>query len=141
VTRAIASVIPEGAHLLAELQVPSRAIGFVSPSSRVTIRYAAFPFSKYGLQYGKIRSISQSTKPKSTIATPSDNSTKIDSGEDYYKVLVDLDEQSIATANGQGLKAGMALDADILLDNYTIIEWLAGPLIDSYKNFNVDSGN
>ena len=53
------SLLPEGARLQAQLQVPSRAIGFIRPGDRVRLRYQAYPFQKFGHQGGRVARISR----------------------------------------------------------------------------------
>lgn len=119
------SILPMGSKLEAQLLVPSSAIGFVSPGNRVVLRYQAFPYQKFGQQYGKVVQVSRSAlSPVETasllgqnVATP------------LYRVLVALDRQAIdADGNAQPLKPGMALDADILLDRRNLWQWVFEPL-------------
>lgn len=50
--QSLLSLLPAGSTLQAQLLVPSRAIGFIDPGSRVVLRYEAFPYQKFGQQYG-----------------------------------------------------------------------------------------
>jgi membrane fusion protein len=53
----LASLVPEGATLEAELYAPSRAIGFLRAGAPVLIRYQAFPYQKFGQHGGQVREI------------------------------------------------------------------------------------
>lgn len=50
-------------------------------------------------------------------------------GEPLYRVRVRLERQSITTyGQAQPLKAGMALDASVLLERRKLYEWVLEPL-------------
>lgn len=119
------SVLPTGSRLQALLLVPSRAIGFVEPGSRVVLRYEAFPYQKFGQQYGRIADISRSALSPAEVGVLVGQQAR----EPLYSVQVDLDRQSVpAYGNVEPLKAGMALQADILMERRSLIEWVFEPL-------------
>ena len=100
------SLLPEGARLQAQLQVPSRAIGFIRPGDRVRLRYQAYPFQKFGHQGGRVARISRSAVPPVAGAP---------SSEPHYRILVALDRQDVlAYGRPEPLRPGMLLEADIL---------------------------
>ena len=50
--------------------------------------------------------------------------------EPLYRITVALDAQAVqAYGQAQALAPGMQLDADVLLDRRTLIEWIFEPLI------------
>ena len=53
------TLLPDGASLLAELFVPSRAIGFVEPGQRVRLMVDAFPYQRFGTLGGRVETVSQ----------------------------------------------------------------------------------
>lgn len=61
------TVLPKESILIAQLSVPSRAIGFIKPGNVVLLRYMAFPFQKFdcnGVGYSGYR-VTQWTNHKS----------------------------------------------------------------------------
>lgn len=62
------SILPAGSVLQAQLLVPSRAIGFVEPGSRVVMRYQAFAYQKFGQQYGRVTDVSRSALGPAEVA-------------------------------------------------------------------------
>lgn len=119
------NVLPGDGALEAELMVPSRAIGFIEPGDDVLLRYQAYPYQKFGHHAGRVARISRSTVNAGSQAAPSGAGT----GEPFYRVNVTLARQAI-TAYGQpeALKPGMVLDADVLGERRTLIEWVLEPL-------------
>ena len=119
----ILAILPVNAIFQAELFVPTRAIGFISAGQKVMIRYAAFPYQRYGLYEGEIASVAQS------ILTPEELPIPIVLDEPVYRVTVNLSSQQVS-AYGQDmtLQAGMTLEADIILDSLSLLDWLLDPL-------------
>ena len=117
------AVLPEGSILHADLYVPTRAIGFVKPGQVVRVRYGAFPYEKFGIYSGKIASVSK------TILLPSELPIPVTLNEPVYRITVALDAQAI---EGYGqlfqLQPGMLLEADLMLEKRTLIEWVLSPL-------------
>lgn len=119
------SILPNGSKLEAQLLVPSSAIGFVSTGSRVVLRYQAFPYQKFGEQYGEVVQVSRSALSPAEAASLLGRDVAIP----LYRVLVQLDRQTIdAYGKTEALKPGMALNADILLDRRSLWQWVFEPL-------------
>nr|WP_279237665.1 HlyD family efflux transporter periplasmic adaptor subunit [Dyella sedimenti] len=121
----VLSILPAGATLQAQLLAPSRAIGFIEPGNRVVLRYQAYPFQKFGQQYGTVSEISRSA------LSPTEAGGLIGQqvNEPMYRIHVRLDQQHVvAYGRPEPVKPGMALDADILMERRRLIEWVFEPL-------------
>jgi membrane fusion protein len=113
-------LLPAGSVLRAELAVPSGAVGFIEPGDPVVLRYAAFPYQKFGHFHGTVLRISRNA------LRPRDGAR---AGEPYYRVLVTLAEQSVrAYGTPEALRPGMRVEADILGERRKLYEWLLEPL-------------
>ena len=120
------SILPKDTELLARVMVGTRAIGFLEPGQKVVLRYQAFPYQKFGQQYGKVVEVSRTALSPQEIATLTG---KNNVQEQQYRVLVHLDRQSIsAYSRNEPLRPGMALDADFLVDKRYLYEWVLEPL-------------
>jgi membrane fusion protein len=123
----MATIVPTGGRLEAQLYADSRAIGFVHPGTRVTMRYQAFPFQKFGQHWGTVRNISGTAIPPQQIAkifALPESST-----EPMYRIDVRLDDDFVSASDTrQPLKAGMQLDASIMLEQRRMYEWIFDPL-------------
>lgn len=116
-------VVPKGAKLEAELYVPSRAAGFIATGQEVKLRYEAFPFQRFGIFSGKVKSVSQ------VILTPSQLRTPLSLTESVYPVRVVLEQQQVSAFGEQiNLHSGMQLEAEIMLDSMSIIDWFLMPI-------------
>ncbi|AOI68798.1 HlyD family secretion protein [Burkholderia ubonensis] len=120
------SVLPADGKLEAQLMVPSRAIGFIHPGQTVVLRYQAYPYQKFGQQYGQVTGISRSAlSPQEVAALTGAPNVQ----EQHYRLTVALARQDIAVYDRtEHLRPGMALDADLLLDRRTLIEWVLEPI-------------
>ncbi|MGQ5522694.1 HlyD family secretion protein [Chitinimonas sp. PSY-7] len=118
------ALVPDGVDLEAELLVPSRAIGFIQAGQAVRLQVAAFPYQRYGLQPGVVRTVSE------TVLAPNELNLPISIQEPVYRVKVALNSQQV-TAFGQQhpLRPGMAVSADIVIDRRPVWQWLFEPLI------------
>ncbi|MFZ6654202.1 HlyD family secretion protein [Undibacterium sp. TJN19] len=149
----LASLIPSGSKegadrskaeqtaglLEVHLYVPSRTAGFIQPGQQVLIRYAAFPYQKFGLHTATVTDVSRtpfapSELPQNLASTILSNAQQAINGfngnEALYRVRVRLDEQSIqAYGQAQAIKPGMTLEADVLQDSRKIWEWVLEPVL------------
>lgn len=124
--RDLLTLLPAKSHLQAELLVPSEALGFLSTGERVVLHYSAYSYQKFGPARGSVSHISRS-------AFSPDDQTQLfgqqDTKDPIYRVTVDLDKQSVsAYGTDRPLTAGMAVDADILIERRRMIEWVLEPL-------------
>jgi membrane fusion protein len=120
----LATVVPRGSGLHAELLVPTRAIGFITKGQEVVLRYEAFPFERFGQYRGLVADISR------TVWSPGEKIGPLVVREPVYRMAVKLDRQSVG-AIGQEfpLRVGMLANADILLERRTLLEWMFEPLL------------
>jgi len=119
------SLVPGDGRLEAELLVPSRAIGFIEIGNMVMLRYQAYAYQKFGHQRGAVMSISRSALTSKELGALTGNAQP---GEPYYRVTVRLAQQVIVAYGKQEyLKPGMLLDADVLGEKRSLIEWIFEP--------------
>jgi len=119
----VMALLPPSASLRAELFVPSRAIGFVRPGQRVRLMYDAFPFQRFGTYGGKVEGVSE------TVLAPDEVIGPVHPRDPSYRVLVRLDRPTV-TAFGHevALQPDMTVQADIVLEPRTLLEWVIEPL-------------
>jgi membrane fusion protein len=131
VTVSLLSVVPAGSKLQAQLFSPSRAIGFVRPGQRVLLRYQAFPYQQFGFYEGHVAAVSRAALSPSELPRELSGLTSLyGSTEPVYRITVELAKQT-ATAYGKPipLQPGMQLEADVLIETRSLIEWALDPVI------------
>ena len=125
---ALASLVPQGAVLQAQLYAPSRAVGFVKPGQAVRLRLEAFPYQKFGPLEGHVLQVSRTPLAAGELAAQALAGVQPPRpGEALFRITVALDEAAMA-AWPQPLAAGMRLQADVLLERRRLVEWLFEPL-------------
>jgi len=123
------TLVPAGAQLEALLYGPSRTIGFVRPGQRVQVRYEAYPYQKFGLYEGVVKSVSRAPVGAAELVSDQIGPHATGSAEPVYRVTVTLASQT-AAAYGEAapLQPGMKLQADVLIETRRLHEWILDPL-------------
>ena len=125
------SIIPEQTLLIAQLYVPSNAIGFIKQGDNVLLRYQGYPYQKFGHATGTVSSISKTSLSSRELNSIGDLGwANIRNPNDpIYVVKVLLKQQAIeAYGKQQRLQVGMLLEADILQEKRRLYEWALDPL-------------
>ncbi len=123
---ALATIIPARSPLEVHLFAPSRSIGFVRPGQEVLVRYLAYPHEKFGAYRARVVAVSKAPLPAAeTGFVPADGGR-----EPLYRIKAALESQDVlAYGKPRALKAGMQVEADVLLDRRRLIEWIFEPLL------------
>lgn len=120
----LASIVPRGSRLLAELHAPSAAIGFVDRGSEVLLRYSAYPYQKFGHHPGRVAAVSRAALPAEAAG-----GSAASRGEPVYRVVVELGAQTVEVyGEARPLRAGMRVEADVKLETRRLYEWVLEPL-------------
>jgi len=117
------AILPEGSNLEAELFVPSRAAGFVEAGQEVRLLYDAFPYQRFGSFEAVITQVTE------TILAPSEVFVPFELNEPVYRVTAALTTDEIMAHDKQiTLQSGMTLQANIVLERRSFLDWLLEPL-------------
>jgi membrane fusion protein len=120
----LATVLPKGSGMHVELLVPTRAIGFVKPGQEVVLRYEAFPHERFGQYRGAVTDIGRN------VWTQGERIGPLSAKEPVYRVDVKLDRQAVeAFGQEYALRPGMLVNADLLLERRTLLEWIFEPVL------------
>lgn len=118
------TVVPRDEPLIAEVRIRHDDIGFVEVGQRVKLKLAAYPFQKYGMLEGTVRTVA----PDVSNATTQDakSTGPADLG---FKAMVALDTQQLQS-RGQpfALNPGMQVVAEIRQGERTVVEYLLSPV-------------
>jgi membrane fusion protein len=137
VGQSLATLVPQAkssdaAALQAELYAPSRTAGFVQPGQEVWLRYAAFPYQKFGMARATVSNVSRT--PVNPQELPPGQAQALmlaaQANEPLYRIRVALASQRVqAFGQEQALKPGMTLDADVVQDRRAVWEWMLEPVL------------
>lgn len=112
-------VVPAGAELQTELYVPTAAGGFLRPGQEVRLAVDAFPYQRFGTVPARVVDISATTVARQGPNGP----------VPVYLVTAKLLRPWIqAFGRRQALAPGMTLNARIITEHRTLIEWLFEPV-------------
>lgn len=119
------TLLPSEGRLQANLYVDSSAIGFIETGASVMLRYAAFPFQRFGLYRGVVTEVTRA--PLEGEDAPDEMKRKSQGG--VYRIVVKPDEDGVlAYGEKRRLEAGMRVEADIALEQRALYRWLLDPL-------------
>lgn len=124
------TLVPKEETLRAEVWVSNEDIGFVRQGQPVKLKFAAFPFQKYGMVEGTVEHVSADAADGNTGtgATPNDKAP----GKNQplvYKALITLKAMRLEMDGEKfPLSAGMQSSAEILLGTRTVAEYLLSPV-------------
>jgi membrane fusion protein len=116
-------ILPQGSELIAELLLPTRSAGFIKKGQTSRLRFDAFPYQRFGFIQSEITRIDRA------LIAPNEVQLPIILQEPVYRLRAKLNTQQMQ-AYGQAfeLKSGMLFEADIMLEQRTLIEWLLEPI-------------
>jgi membrane fusion protein len=117
----VLTLVPSGSRLVAQLQVPSHAMGFIDHGQAVDLQLDSFPYQKFGIQHGRISGFD--TAAAQEVARPGQQPLS------EFRVLVELEQQTVSAYGREyALKPGMQFTAEIGLDQRSLLQWLLEPL-------------
>ncbi|UCV05669.1 HlyD family type I secretion periplasmic adaptor subunit [Dechloromonas denitrificans] len=123
------TLVPQDEILRAEVWVSNEDIGFVRQGQPVKLKFAAFPFQKYGMVEGIVEHVSADASDNNT----GNGNTQTDPARKnqplVYKALVALKQMNLAMDGERFLlSAGMQTNAEIRLGDRTVMEYLLSPV-------------
>jgi membrane fusion protein len=100
----------------------------LDPGQAVDLRFDAYPFEKFGIQQATVEQVARS------LLLPDDARFPVAVHEPVYRVRARLHRQSIdVEGDARSLSPGLTFQADILLGERTLLEWLLAPVIGASK--------
>ncbi len=124
----LVSILPSGEKMEVQLLADSKAIGFIRDGVPVLLRYTAFPYQKFGQYGGRVTKVSRVTLRQGE-ANADAMAAQIKQSQAQYRITVQPDSSNVmAYGKAEQLRAGMSVEADLLLDTRPLYQWLLEPL-------------
>jgi len=118
------TVAPDSDELEIRLFIPTRAIAFVSPGQSVKIMYDAFPYQQFGLQRGRLETVSHSSLAGREVEG------LLSIHEPAFLGVVRPDKNRVSAYGSQyPIQPGMTVKVDIILKERSLIMWVIEPLL------------
>lgn len=123
------TLVPQDEILRAEVWVSNEDIGFVREGQPVKLKFAAFPFQKYGMVEGSVEHVSADAADSNTGNGNAQNDPGRKNQPLVYKALVALKRMNLEMGGQRfELSAGMQTNAEIRLGDRTVMEYLLSPV-------------
>ncbi|MCK4784507.1 MAG: HlyD family type I secretion periplasmic adaptor subunit [Desulfobacteraceae bacterium] len=122
------TLVPVNETLRAEVWISNADIGFVRVGQTVKLKFAAFPFQKYGMALGVVEHLSADA---SGSDSQNGNPFSREAGQAPlgYKALIALESMTLEVDGNQfQLTAGMQTNAEIHLGTRTVAAYLLSPI-------------
>ena len=124
------SLVPANEPLRAEVSVQNQDIGFVRAGQPVRLKLATYPFQRYGMLEGTVKTvIADASAPNNTNPPVAAGAAAANGQPMSFKAVIELKEQVLNT-NGvrYPLAAGMQLGAEIVEGKRTVLQYLLSPV-------------
>jgi len=116
----IFEIIPLNDELLVEARIQPKDIAFVTSGMSSTVKLSAYDYTIYGSLKGHVIQVSADTFEDKNAAN----------AEPYYKVLIKLDQSSLAEKEGiLEIRPGMLADAELHVGTKTVMQYIIKPII------------
>ena len=115
---ALVTILPAGASMIAEVSVPSADIGNLADGQKVKLKVDAFPYQRYGVLHGLVRSIGEESFPEGPA------------GEAFHRVQIVLAAQKLP---GATLFPGMTVTAEVNVGSRNVLSYFLYPLTRGFK--------
>ncbi len=113
----IAEIVPLDDTLLVEARIRPADIAFLRPDQEAMVKLTAYDFSIYGGLPGHLEQISADT-------------IRDEDGEEYYKILVRTDRNSLTRGTEQlPIIPGMVASVDVLTGRKSVLDYILKPIL------------
>ena len=111
------NIVPLSATPEIEAMVLNKDAGFVLAGQKVTVKFDAFPFTRYGTVDGEVIDVSRDSNKDEKLGL-------------VYPVRVRLDTSDIAVDGKRvAITPGMAVNAEIITGDRRLIEYILSPVL------------
>lgn len=121
----LVTVVPDGGKLETWFYAPSQAVGFARPGQTVRLRFDAFPYQKYGSGRGVVTDVSR------VAVDPAAVDPALGIKEASFRVRVRIDLIGSAPATAAGVRPGMTVSGDLVLERRPLWALLFAPIRES----------
>lgn len=118
------TLVPDDEILRAEVWVSNQDRGFVHVGQPVHIKFAAFPFQKYGMVDGRVEHVSADATDQTAETKQNSNREPLS-----FRALVSVNSTHLLfDGENLPLSSGLQVNAEILIGKRTVVEYLLSPV-------------
>jgi HlyD family secretion protein len=119
----LATIVPRGEPLEAEVWIENRDIGHVQTGARVALKLGAYPYQRHGTVAGTVRHLSADATDRPDATAAGGGAASL-----HYRALIVLEPDTPRLGTPLRLVAGMQLAAEMHVGTRTVFEYLVSPL-------------
>lgn len=128
-------LVPQGAPLLAEVEIDTRDVARLRPGDPVTLKFEALPWQQFGLAAGTLRSLSpdvladDNTREAAAQAASPELKPQARPSPLHYRARVEVGQTRFRNLPADfALRPGLRLVADIKVGRRSILEYILNPI-------------
>ncbi|CAN7380022.1 HlyD family type I secretion periplasmic adaptor subunit [Pseudoduganella sp. LjRoot289] len=115
-------IVPDNVPLEAVVRIAPKDIGYVTVGQPVNLRVTSFDYARFGFAEGKLKRVTAT-------------SVVGEDGRPYFRGWVSLPQPYVGRQAGRyPLQPGMAVEAEILTGEKTVLSYLSKPLLDMFSH-------
>jgi len=119
------TLVPHDEPLIAEVWIGNLDSGFVQASQKARIKFAAYPFQRFGMLDGVVKHVGADAQEKPETGAPQAKQIQ----EAAYRALIHLNADYLESQGHKlRLAPGMQVSAEIYLGSRSVIEYLLSPI-------------
>ncbi len=116
------TLVPTGGATFVEADIDAKDQGFLAPGQDVRLKFSAYPFIKYGMAYGELRTISADSFAQGDGQNSTENVQRPDR---FYRARIDITKVDLHDVSDDfAVVPGMPLEVDIVVGDHTILSYL-----------------
>ncbi len=120
-----AVILPNASELLAEMYIPSEAVGFIQPGQTVEIDYGAFPKRRFGAAGATLTEVSRAVLTPEEVMLPGGRVNV-----PTFRARAQLSNSTIVAYGSEyPLRSGMEFTARVVIEERSLLEWLLDPIL------------
>lgn len=118
--KVVLGIVPKESEFDLEMTAPSKDIAFIREKASIKILYDAFPYQKFGIYQGAVKTVSLSALP---------TSNEQDRDVERYRIVAKIHEPCVmAYGRCEGIKPGMKARVLIATESRSIASWIFNPM-------------
>jgi HlyD family secretion protein len=118
------TLVPQDEKLLAEVWLQNQDAGFVRAGQRARLKFAAYPFQKYGMVDATVLRVSADSSERTGADRARTPAPAL-----AYRAMVELAASELRNADARhALLPGMQLTAEVRIGDRTVLEYLLSPI-------------
>ncbi|MGH8755212.1 MAG: HlyD family efflux transporter periplasmic adaptor subunit, partial [Burkholderiales bacterium] len=123
------TLVPHNDPMRAEVWVTNLDAGFVRPRQPVKLKFASYPFQKYGMVEGEVLQVSPDASEAPAAKSDKNNPSSDNSVQGGFRTIVSLKAPYLERDGAKyQLSPGMQVSAEINLGSRTVLEYLLSPI-------------